>query len=392
MFDDRLEFVDLPSKKFLKKQGLSFFLEEDNEDYFTDEAVVLFKAEVEAFKAASEQLYKQLIAAAKEVAQQGAWERVGIPENAVELVQYSLANESHLHLLGRFDFAGGMDNMPLKLIEFNADTCSLMPETAYVQAEQSAKKRKFRQFNQLIPQMTASFKNLLNRYPEKYPNLLLMHMGHEEDQINTEVVAAAARKAGFSEVHIMRLEHVIFSEDEGVFVEISANNYNKYDFVYKMIPWEFIAYEEPELMRLLTQIVKKDLAIVLNPAFSMLLQSKGILKYLSDLYPNDSNILKASFTASDFPDLRYARKPMFGRVGENVQIFTGSSSPASTTDGDFGHFPSVYQELAEFNADEDGDIYQPSMYWSNAPCALCIRRRDDLIVDDDAEFMSHLVE
>jgi glutathionylspermidine synthase len=43
-------------------------------------------------------------------------------------------------------------------------------------------------------------------------------------------------------------------------------------------------------------------------------------------------------------------------------------------------------------ADEDGDIYQPSMFLvdGRASC-ISFRRRDDLIIDDDAEFVPHVI-
>ncbi|WP_363325437.1 glutathionylspermidine synthase family protein [Phaeodactylibacter sp.] len=42
--------------------------------------------------------------------------------------------------------------------------------------------------------------------------------------------------------------------------------------------------------------------------------------------------------------------------------------------------------------DSDGDRYQPSVYIAGGEaCALCFRRQDGLIVDDDAEFVGHYV-
>ena len=37
---------------------------------------------------------------------------------------------SNWHLYGRFDLSGGLDGKPIKLIEFNADTATCIPETA----------------------------------------------------------------------------------------------------------------------------------------------------------------------------------------------------------------------------------------------------------------------
>ncbi len=129
----------------------------------------------------------------------------------------------------------------------------------------------------------------------------------------------------------------------------------------------------------------------MNPAFSMLLQSKAIMKFMYDLSPRHKNLLKTTFNAPDFYNHKYVRKPIFGRMGENVSFFNGAKRPVYETEGDFGDQDSVYQELADFNEDLEEHRYQPSIYWTGEACALCFRRQDDLILDDDAEFVGHIV-
>lgn len=46
------------------------------------------------------------------------------------------------------------------------------------------------------------------------------------------------------------MEEVIFLEEEGIFLEVEFDEYFCYDFVFKMVFWEFIVYEELELMGL----------------------------------------------------------------------------------------------------------------------------------------------
>ncbi len=62
--------------------------------------------------------------------------------------------------------------------------------------------------------------------------------------------------------------------EEGIFKE--GENY---EYWFKLIPWEDIAIEEGELAMLLTQIMRNQRAIILNPAYTLLFQSKGILKF-----------------------------------------------------------------------------------------------------------------
>lgn len=395
MVDDRLEETGRPSLKELRKRGLEWLGEGDNHDYFAPELLHLEEREVAQFSQTAGELYDRLLLAAKKVGEQELWEAAGIPSNAIEAVSYSLRREWGNHLVGRFDFAGGLEEAPLKMLEFNGDTLSLMPETLSVQPmllkqlPRSVRKNA-RQWNHLLTALAKGWKQLLNRYSDRPATLLLIGLGHEEDWLNLDVVEMAAKQAGFQEVHRAPIEEVIFSEEEGVFLEIEPEQYLRYDFVFKMVPWELVAYEEPELMHLLTQIIKRDLCIVLNPAYSMLLQSKALLTMFDGLGGGHPALLKAGQSAAKFPDLRYAEKPIYGRTGDNVRLFDGQTEPAAAKPGDYGSLPKMYQELAMFNVDSDGDRYQPSVFVAGGEaCALCFRRQDALIVDDDAEFVGH---
>ncbi|GJM33259.1 MAG: glutathionylspermidine synthase [Saprospiraceae bacterium] len=397
LVDNRLIETGRPPARFLRKHGLEWFIKGENEDYLAPEMIQVSRDEARAFKEVTEAIYEKMLATARHIVQHQLWHQVGVPANAQKLVAWSMQHEQHLHLVGRFDFAGGLGKAPLKLLEFNADTCSLMPETVHVQAGQIDNlPRKLRknagQFNSLLPKLTKHFEQLIQGNPDKFPALLLSGLGHPEDWINLELIALAAKNAGFEEIMTVELERVIFSPDEGLFVEKGPDNFVRFDFWYKMVPWEFIAYEEPELMEMLTSIITNKLAIVINPAWTMLLQSKGLLPLLYEQNKNHPALLKTSLHQVDFPTGHFARKPIFGRTGDNVALFYQANRPFAENDGDYGDFPVIYQALAQFDKDEDGDIYQPSVFWSGDASALCFRRQDDHIVDDDAEFVSHFIE
>ena len=394
LVDNRLIYTDALYASVLKREGLNWLQAGENEDYLSNVFVRISKKELQAFKEASIILTKLGLKAAKKIATNNLWEAVGIPENAIDLVKYSMKHELDMHLLNRFDFAGGIDGIPIKLLEFNADTCSLMPETTIVQEEhwiQEQYKLSEKPFNDLVHSLTEHFEKILRLNPKKDKTLLISTLDHEEDLLNVEVIVKAAEKAGFEDVQLMPLDKLIFSPEEGIFVELNADHYQRYDFFYKFIPWEFIAYEEPELMDILTDIVTNDLAIVLNPAFTMLLQSKAIAKFMYDIEPNNPYLLKTTLDAKDFPDNFYVSKPIFGRMGENIAYYDGDSVPEYETEGDYEDFDKVYQALAHFNVDRKEHRYQPSVFYTHEPCGIAIRRQDDLIIDDDAEFVGHTI-
>ncbi len=392
--DNRLIYTEALFSNVLKREGLNWLQAGENEDYLSNVFVRISPKEIEAFKKAADELTDLGVKAAKHIAKNEWWEDAGIPENAIDIVAYSLKHEIELHLLNRFDFAGGIDGVPIKLLEFNADTCSLMPESTIIQVEhyiQEQYKLSDPPFNELVNSMAEHFEKIIRLNPKKDKTLLVSTLEHEEDLINVEVIMKAAKKAGFAEVQLMPLDKIVFAPDDGIFIELSEENYRRYDFFYKFIPWEFIAYEEPELMDILTNIVTKDLCVVLNPAWTMLLQSKAIAKFMYDLQPDNPYLLKTTFDAADFPDNRYVSKPVFGRMGENIAYHDGDTEPEYETEGDYEDFDKVYQEIARFNIDRKDHRYQPSIFYTHEPCGIAIRRQDDLIIDDDAEFVGHTV-
>jgi glutathionylspermidine synthase len=380
-----------PSSAWMAAEGLKFLHTGENSDYFAEDLLLFSDFNAQKLQEIALEGYKILLEAAHYVAQNRLWKEAGIPQNAIQLVEYSLKNELNMHLMGRFDFSGGIDSEEIKILEFNADTFSLLAETAWVQPH--ILKQSGTDFKPVVNHteelLTAHFRRILAAHPTKEPTLLLSWMGYEEDLLNLEVIARCARNAGFKQAQHMLLERIIFSPDEGIFVELGQDNFRQYDFFFKMVPWDFIAYDEPELMNILTDLVLNDLAVVINPACAMLLQSKGLLKIAHKLHPNHPNLLKTTANSSDFPDNRYVEKPVFGRVGDNVRIFTGNRNPAQENDGDYGHLPMVYQALATLEFDGKEYYYQPSIYWCGGEAAgICVRRQEDLIIDDDAEFIA----
>ncbi len=391
--DNRLKTVSPIDFETLREMGLEWYDSGENKGYLTNKFIQVLPAELKAYQQATQDLYELAIDAANYVANRNHWVEAGIPPKAIDLVDYSLENELQDHLIGRFDFSGGIDGLPVKMLEFNADSCSLLPEAALVQDafwQQERSAFKGQPYNFLTDSLTQRFRHILRNHPDKDPSMLLTTMGYEEDWLNTDVVAAAARDAGF-EVYMVEMEHIIFSPDEGFYVQKEDGAYHRYDFWYKFVPWDYLVEEEPDVFESLNKIVRNGHGIVLNPAFTMLLQSKALMSYMYELEPDNPYLLSTSMYESDFAERFFVSKPIFGRMGENIAFYGGGKEPEYKTEGDFAEQPLVYQQLAKFNTDKESHRYQPSMFWTGMHSGLCFRRQDDLIMDDDAEFVMHFV-
>lgn len=382
------------SKEKIKHLGLGYFITADNSDYLSEDFVMLSSVELGRIIRASAELIDLAHRAARKVIAEDRLKEMGISKNARRLVKYSVERELGHQLVCRLDFAGGLDDVPIKLLEFNADTCTLLPESSIIQNEHYNQEKKSLfapPYDKLEEGLIQQFRKILDANRDLPKSLLISTMGHPEDWLSSDVVEIAAKKAGFDIVQSMLLERVIFSSEEGIFIEISPEHFEQYHFWYKIVPWEFIADEEPDLMDLLEPIIMNRLAIVINPAYTMLLQSKAIIKVMQEIEPDNPYLLRTEFDPKIFTDNRYISKPIFGRLGENITYHDPSAGIHYTTDGDYDSYKKVYQEIAPFNIDRKGYRYQPSMFWTGEAVSLGIRRQDDPIIDDDAQFVSHTI-
>ncbi len=122
----------------------------------------------------------------------------------------------------------------------------------------------------------------------------------------------------------------------------------------------------------------------------MLLQSKALLAFAYQDNPSNSLLLPTAFDPADLfqPRRGYVRKPIFGRMGENIMVSLDGRRGDAETRGDYGDQPVIYQERAAFPQDADGHYYQLSVFQAPRACAICCRREEGLILGDDAEFVS----
>jgi glutathionylspermidine synthase len=383
----------LPNHLF-QELGWDFFVSPDAGDYLSSELLLLREAEAETYYAAGIRLYELFCDAAEFVIAENAFEVLGIPANLIPLIVQSWEDSRHLHLMGRFDFAGGTGGLPIRLIEFNADTPTSLPETAIIQwaSLKANGLDEDRQFNTLYDALTEQFRTLRQMNEDLEPRLLFSTLRHApEDEHNVSVLMEAAREAGF-EVEFAYVDGVTFSASEGIFSGNAESGWKQCPFWFKLIPWEYIAYDEPALAELLTEIVGRRLAVVMNPAYSLLFQTKGILKVLSDLHPEEPLLLKTSFRRPSNPGRGYVEKVFFGREGSNVIIYGPDGEPLSERGGEYGHYPSVFQDRATLASDPDGYYYQAGLFFAGEPAGLGFRRSRDLIMDDRSQFVGHYVE
>ncbi|GGM98913.1 glutathionylspermidine synthase [Dyadobacter beijingensis] len=387
-----LKSLPNPPQAALQRAGWDWALGTDTTPYVVNDMVIVTEQQAESYYEAAGTLYDMLVEAGQYAIDHDLFREMGIPQNLVELIKLSWNDDRHIHLYGRFDLAGGFGDEPIKLIEFNADTATCIPETAVVQwahlringMDES------RQFNTLFETLVGQFSFLREQNSDLTPSMLFSTMHDSpEDDTNVTVLMGAAKEAGF-DVEFAYVDDVEFSNGEGIFYqEPEHGEFVRFDFWFKLVPWEYIGADEPELAGMLTEIVKNRKAVVLNPAYTLLFQSKYILKVLWDLYPYHPLLLQTERYL--LPHKKSVSKVLLGREGANVAIHEKGGEVLETAAGEYGDQPRIYQEYITFPTDAEGRTYQAGVFFAGEACGLGFRRGGK-ILDNTAQFVGHVVD
>ncbi len=391
----KLEKLKPLTDDYLESIGFSWHTDSDNSSYVSDEIVIINEEEANAYYEACNELYDMFAQAGQHVIDNDLFHEINIPFNLIEMIKESWENDVHWHLYSRFDLAGGIDGKPIKLIEFNADTPTSLFETAIIQWAMLKANGldEASQFNNLYEALKDNFKRIITldtdveKFEEYYANLgwkiLFSSISNSSEDINTtKLLEHIASEAGFN-TDFEFIENVQFNDD-GIFKDEES-----FEFWFKLIPWENIAIEESELALILTEIIKEKKAIIFNPAYSLMFQSKGFMKVLWDLYPNHPLLLETSFEPLD--NKKQVEKRCFGREGANTKIINSDGSIDVETSGDYEGHKAIYQEYVELPTDDQGKTYQAGVFFAYEACGLGFRRGEK-ILNNMSKFVGHIIK
>ncbi len=379
--------------KYLESLGFVWHTDSDASSYISDSLLVLSSDEANAYYEATNTLYDMYVEAGEYVVENNLFHEIGIPFNLIEAINESWESDVNWHLYGRFDIAGGIDGNPIKLLEFNADTPTALFETSIVQWAMLKQNNleEANQFNTTYEALVDNFKRLVtleedvSSFEENYDgwNFLFTSVkGNAEEENTVRLLQHIATEAGFN-TEFAYIDEIEFSDEEGIYY-----NDENYELWFKLIPWEDIALEESDLAMILTNIIKNQKAIIFNPPYTLLFQSKGLLKILWDLYPNHPLLLETSFEPLE--GQKQVQKPIFGREGGNVSILDENASTLESIEGDYGNHKMVYQAYTELATDSKGSSYQAGVFYAYEACGLGFRKGGK-ILDNMSKFVGHIV-
>ncbi len=359
--------------------------------------VQISEAQAEAYYDAALECFKLVDAATEYVIENGLLATLGIPEYMHNLVAKTYENYiQHPHMLGRFDFAGGLQDIPIKLIEFNGDTPFGIFETSAVQyalAQHHGLNPDEKQFNTLFEQLIEFFDHLKQQRPEQ--QILFTNVADGEDDLNTRMLHEACGDL-FPHTLYRHWSSMAVGEDYDLCVteqfdaEKDMWRVINFDTVVKMVPWDWLFKEDADFTKLIAEaMLAQPHTVVCNPAYAAAYQSKALMRYMWQLFPQSPYLLFTHDAKPENPHIPYVRKPIYGREGRNIYMFMGSQS--LETQGAYEDDELIYQELAHMVRHENY-YYQAGVYVSmEEPCGLSFRRSKTPIIVRDDEICGHII-
>jgi glutathionylspermidine synthase len=312
-------------------------------------------------------------------------DRLGIAEPFWDYIADSWRN-GEKNLYGRMDLSYSGDG-PAKLLEYNADTPTVLYETAVFQWEwlEHATERKF------IPEGCDQLNEVHESIVNALPNLGLASLSHfacntdiEDDKGTLEYLEECAREAGF-ETCFLSMEEIGLDE-QGRFTDLEDRVITS---LVKLYPWEWIMDEE------FGRKVPASGVQFIEPPWKAILSNKGLLPLLWGMFEGHPNLLPAFFeddsASATLGDAgSYVRKPLLSRQGANIEIVDHGKT-LYHSDGPYGedaHILQGFHPLPDF-----GGKYPLVGCWLVASKAVGLGIREDtsLVTGTDSRFVPHVI-
>ena len=363
----------------VEDQGLLFHSVDKGESppqpYWSEGVYYEFSvAEIDAIETATAEVHGMCLDAVESVIDGRRYAEIGVPDLAIPWIERSWT-EDPPSIYGRMDFAFGPDGVP-KLLEYNADTPTSLLEGAVIQWTWLTER-----FPQL-DQWNAVHELLIARWREITPRLDgdLVHFGcieNIEDEMTIGYLRDTASQAGLRSVGIS-MDDIGWDEGLGTFVDLEGQAIRN---LFKLYPWEGLL--EDDFGSLIARV--PSLCWV-EPAWKMVLSTKGILPILWELFPGHPNLLEAS---REPLAVGWVRKPLHGREGSNVTI----AAPGVSTDtgGPYDGDGFVYQAYADLGEHDGMRPVIGSWLIGDRPAGLGIRETPGYVTDNTACFVPHVI-
>lgn len=286
--------------------------------------------------------------------------------------------DGDMPMMGRFDLAYDPASGQVKMLEYNADTPTLLIESSlmqwfWLQASFST----MDQFNSLHENLLARYK-VLGR---KIKSGCILHVaglsGEMEELQHCRYFMDLAQQAGIM-AKFIDVKDIGFSPSSGKFVDLQGVEITN---LQKLYPWEWMA-QEPFGVDLAKSRVR-----VIEPIWKMLLSNKAILPLLWKLNPGHPNLLASGWSSSDV-GANYIKKPILAREGANMTMRRVGSEDF-VTGGSYENSPMIFQDLASVPVFDDQHMILGSWVIGEEPAGIVVRESDSPIIVNTSRVVPH---
>lgn len=280
-------------------------------------------------------------------------------------------------LYGRFDLSYDGKSAP-KMLEYNADTPTLVIETALMQwfwLQDNDVYKDYDQFNSLHEKLLDNFKYIKSFLPA---GETFYFIGYEDLLEEYQTLQYFIDLATQSELKCKFLNISDLGSD-GRYLYDKEDNHVR--FFFKLYPWEWM-YEEEVSKTLLNNRFG-----ILEPAWKCILSNKAILPVLWEMFPNSELLLPSTWKDTEQPTNNFVIKPMLSREGANID-FIENGVLTHSTDGCYTG-PRIYQQKANLFADNGNYAVIGSWIVGDKSAGIVIRDSPDPIVKNMSYVVPH---
>lgn len=352
------------ARERLDQLGFAHAEMEDGPYWDESAAYELTALEIDTLEEATAEIQRLCEIACVRAVTENRFCQLGIPEQAWPIVTRSWTTKQP-SLYGRLDLRWD-GRGPAKLLEFNADTPTALYEASVVQwdwlrsVEPAAD-----QFNSLHEALIAAW----GGFTFETIHFASLY-GSVEDKVTVDYLRDTAIQAGLKTSYLT-VGDVGWNGSN--FTDLSEE---PIEALFKLYPWEWLL-RDPFAAHLPLASTRW-----VEPAWRLILSSKGLLALLWELFPGHPNLLPA-YRERGFLEGAVIRKPLFGREGANI------TTNYLDTAGLYGGEGFVYQRYAELPCFDGQYPVIGSWLVTGHPAGIGIREDQTPITRDSSRFIPH---
>lgn len=327
-------------------------------------------AEKEEIENATNEIHKLCMELVDNIVNHQRYHELNIPEYAWPLLETSWKKINKTHM-GRLDISyNGMD--PPKLLEYNGDSSVNFLEAGLVQKQW---------LEHVLPQCS-QFNSLHERLVESWSQCsfkkshLACRMEFPELLDNINYLAKTMHEAGIT-TKLTHIDKIRWNGND--FVDEDSEVIT---ILCKLFPWEWMNKD------VFHRVISSGIHII-EPVWKMILNNKGMMVLLWEMFPDHPNLLPTYFDPKKV-SRDYVIKPIYGRSGKGVKLQKHNHEQKNVEADEYGH--NIYQQVHLPAKIDDRYTVIGSWIINGQSAGIGVREDTTPILHYNSHFVPHFVD